>query len=365
MTLDNQHWERISAYLSGDLSQDERSAFESWLQASDSNRILFHEARLVWESSRLKLQIKNPATEEELLRLLARIKSEQQPGGRVISLFRNSALLKIAASITLVTIAAYFYWTVRDSETVIASGDEVLTLYLPDSSRVWLNTNSSLSYTEDFTKENRTVNLKGEAYFQVKRDTAHTFEVITPTTTAAVLGTSFNVKDADSTTTVTVAEGKVRFAERDVTKKEEDIVLTSREQATFHHRKKTIDRSRSRDMKFAAWRKYKNAQYEKEMQNSALYLATRYKWRKNQINQSVIEGTIHNSASLAVYKDIVLYVTYSQPGGPQKTSRLVIGEVVRPGQTIDYRRRLLDIFTETSVLHVKVESAEVETGDQY
>jgi transmembrane sensor len=363
MTLDNQHWERISAYLSGDLSQDERNAFESWLQDSDSNRLLFQEARLVWESSRIKLRVKNPATEEELLKLRARIKS-QQPAGRIIPLFRNSALLKIAASLTLVTVAAYFYWTLRDTETVIASGDQVLTLYLPDSSRVWLNTNSTLSYTEDFTKENRTVTLKGEAYFQVKRDTAHTFEVVTPATTAVVLGTSFNVNDADSATIVTVAEGKVRFAERDAAR-EKDVVLTPREQATFHHRKKTMDRSRSRDMKFAAWRRYKNAQYEKEVKNSGLYLATQYTWRKNQINQSVIEGTIRNSASLAVYKDIVLYVTYSQPGGPQKTSRLVIGETVNPGQTIDYRRRLLDIFTETNVLHVKVESAEVETGDHY
>lgn len=364
MTLGNQHWERISAYLSGDLSQDERSAFESWLQDSDSNRLLFREARLVWESSQLKLQLKNPATEEELLKLLARIRSEQQPGGRIVSLFKNSVLLKIAASVTLVTIAAYFYWTLRDSETVITSGDQVLTLYLPDSSRVWLNTNSSLSYTEDFTKENRAVSLKGEAYFQVKRDTAHTFEVMTPATTAVVLGTSFNVKDADSATTVTVAEGKVRFAERDVDN-QENIVLTPREQATFHHSKKTMEKSRSRDMKFAAWRKYKNAQYENEVKNSALYLATQYRWRKNQINQSVIEGTIRNSASLAVYKDIVLYVTYSQPGGPQKTSRLVIGEVVKPGQAIHYRRRLLDIFTDTNVLHVKVESAEVENGDYY
>ena len=366
MTLDNQHWERISAYLSGDLSQEERNAFESWLQDSDSNQHLFREARIIWESSRLKLQLKDPATEEELLKLFTRIKSAQQPGARIIPLFKNSTLLRIAASLAFVTVAAYFYWTLRqDPETVIASGDEVLTLYLPDSSRVWLNTNSSLSYTSDFTKEKRSVTLKGEGYFQVKRDTVHAFEVITPATTAVVLGTSFNVKDADSTTTLTVAEGKVRFAARDASAQDKDIVVTPREQATFHHHKKAMDKSRSRDMKFAAWRKYKNPLYEKEVQNSALYLSTKYTWRKNQINQSVIEGTIHNTALLATYKDIVLYVTYSQPGGQQKTSRLVIGEAVRPGQTIDYRRRLLDIFTDTNVLHVKIESAEVETGDQY
>ena len=364
MTLDNQHWERISAYLSGDLSQAERNAFESWLQDSDSNRLLFREARVVWESSRLKLQVKNPATEEELLKLLARIKSEQRDG-RIIPLFRNSSLLKIAASVTLVTIATYFFWTLRNADTVIAAGDEVLTLYLPDSSRVWLNTNSSLSYSEEFSTEKRTVTLKGEAYFQVKRDTAHAFEVITPATTAVVLGTSFNVKDADSTTTLTVAEGKVRFAERDEAAREKDVVLTPREQATFHHSKKSMNKSRSRDMKYAAWRKYKNPMYENEVKNSALYLSTKYTWRKNQINQSVIEGTIRNTASLATYKDIVLHVTYSQPGGSQRTSRLVIGEPVRPGQTIDYRRRLLDIFTDTNVLHVKIESAEVENGDHY
>jgi ferric-dicitrate binding protein FerR (iron transport regulator) len=364
MTFDNQHWERISAYLSGNLSQDERNEFESWLRDSDSNRHLFQEARIVWESSRLKLQLKDSATEEELLKLYARIK--QQPGARIIPLFKNSTLLKVAASLAFVTVASYFYWTLRqDSETVIASGDEVLTLYLPDSSRVWLNTNSSLTYTSDFTNEKRTVTLKGEGYFQVKPDTARAFEVITPATTATVLGTSFNVKDADSTTTLTVAEGKVRFADRNAEVDEKDIVLTPHDEATFHHSKKTMDKTRSRDMKFAAWRKYKNPLYEKEVQNSALYLSTKYSWRKNQINQSVIEGTIHNTALLATYKDIVLHVTYSKPGGNQKTSRLVIGDIIKPGQTINYRRRLLDIFTDTNVLHVKIESAEVETGDHY
>jgi ferric-dicitrate binding protein FerR (iron transport regulator) len=365
MTIDNQHWERISAYLSGDLSEADKKAFESWLQSSDSNRFLLEEARKVWENSGLKLQLSDPATEEELLKLQSRIGAERhEEKNKVVSLFTGSTAWKIAASIAFIAIAVYSYISVkRSDENVIASGNEVMTLYLPDSSRVWLNTNSRILYSGNFTGK-RSIALEGEGYFQVRPDTAHPFEVTTNATSTVVLGTSFNIKAEDSTTTLTVAEGKVHFVARDA-KADESIVLAPREQATFRHQQKTVTKSRSHNMQFAAWRKLNNPQYENEKRNGALHLTTNYSWRKNQINQSVIEGKITNSASLAAFKNIVLSVTYSQPGGNVKTTKLVINESVRPGRTIDYRRRLLDIFTDTHTLKVNIESAEVDVNDNY
>ncbi|MBN9386339.1 MAG: FecR family protein [Chitinophagaceae bacterium] len=64
---------------------------------------------------------------------------------------------------------------------------------LPDGSKVWLNAASSLRFPTAFTGDDRTVELSGEAYFEIEKDKRKPFYVQTGHTKVAVLGTSFNV----------------------------------------------------------------------------------------------------------------------------------------------------------------------------
>ena len=71
-------------------------------------------------------------------------------------------------------------------------------LTLADGTRVWLNNASTLRYPVAFTGADRSVDLYGEAYFEVARDPAHPFRVIVHgaaghTSNIEVLGTAFNV----------------------------------------------------------------------------------------------------------------------------------------------------------------------------
>src|SRR5690606_31103004 len=65
-------------------------------------------------------------------------------------------------------------------------------LTLPDGSRVWLNSASSLKYATNHFERNRTVTLTGEAYFEVKSDSRKPFRVITDRQNVTVLGRNFN-----------------------------------------------------------------------------------------------------------------------------------------------------------------------------
>lgn len=87
---------------------------------------------------------------------------------------------------------------------------------LPDSSRVWLNAESSLQYPESFEgMKHREVYLKGEGYFEVTKDAEHPFVVKTDALETQVLGTSFNVKAySGNDTQVTLLEGSVRVTDR-------------------------------------------------------------------------------------------------------------------------------------------------------
>lgn len=67
-------------------------------------------------------------------------------------------------------------------------------IFLPDGSAVLLNSSSKLVYPSAFDEETRKVFLKGEAFFEVAKDSLKPFLVTTDHLTAKVLGTSFNFK---------------------------------------------------------------------------------------------------------------------------------------------------------------------------
>ena len=95
-------------------------------------------------------------------------------------------------------------------------------LQLPDGSKVWLNAATSLRYPTSFTGKDRTVELKGEAYFEIKTDAARPFtvKVLRGGTTETeplkveVLGTHFNIMDYDEEPAIstTLLEGLVRVS---------------------------------------------------------------------------------------------------------------------------------------------------------
>ncbi|GGB24027.1 hypothetical protein GCM10011511_54910 [Puia dinghuensis] len=66
-------------------------------------------------------------------------------------------------------------------------------LKLPDGSRIWLNNLSSLRYPTAFQGKDRTVELSGEAYFDIARDDNRPFIVKVQDQSVEVLGTSFNI----------------------------------------------------------------------------------------------------------------------------------------------------------------------------
>ena len=71
---------------------------------------------------------------------------------------------------------------------------ESYSVTLPDGTQVWLNAMTSLKFPSTFENASRRmVELEGEAYFEVARDSLHPFQVITACQKIVVTGTSFNI----------------------------------------------------------------------------------------------------------------------------------------------------------------------------
>jgi transmembrane sensor len=124
------------------------------------------------------------------------------------------------ALLTILVISLYMLWPKGETDTRQAQVSEVQTkagsrtrLVLPDSSTVWLNAGSKLSYPEGFGVKTRELTLSGEAFFDVRKSNIP-FIINTPSVRISVLGTAFNVKSYpnEKTTETSIVRGKVEVS---------------------------------------------------------------------------------------------------------------------------------------------------------
>lgn len=154
--------------------------------------------------------------ENALSSLKGKLKKEETPV--VLRQFRLRYLkfMGVAASILLVLSAVWFFIyqnkenTVENNIVATQKGSKS-SITLPDGSKVWINSDTRLTYPKSFGETNREVNLEGEAYFDVVKDKEHPFIVHTKTMDVRVLGTAFNVRayQGEASTQTTLLRGAV------------------------------------------------------------------------------------------------------------------------------------------------------------
>ena len=211
--------QRLFDYYDGRLGESERNEVKSWIEASEENRRTarrIYSLLLATDTNRMR-QITNM---EEALR---KVKGRKIVQRRKVAWWQWA---QRAAAVLFLPLALLTAWQhcLLDGREPVAGLLEVRTnpgtttcLTLPDSTRVWLNSSTVLSYPARFGDGTRDVRLSGEAYFEVSKDPARRFVVHTPQESAIeVYGTSFNVEAYadDPYITTTLTEGKVGFRYR-------------------------------------------------------------------------------------------------------------------------------------------------------
>ncbi|WP_163397789.1 FecR family protein [Flavobacterium fluviatile] len=97
------------------------------------------------------------------------------------------------------------------SNTIENTTSVIKIVALPDSSRVELSPDSKIVYANDF-ETNRKIIVEGEAYFKVKKDKKHPFQVFCNETTTTVLGTCFTVQEnGQKAVRVSLYEGSIQM----------------------------------------------------------------------------------------------------------------------------------------------------------
>jgi ferric-dicitrate binding protein FerR (iron transport regulator) len=122
---------------------------------------------------------------------------------------------------------------------------------LPDGSRVWLNSASSIIYPTVFNSKTRAVKLQGEAYFEVAKNKQKPFTVTANHVNVKVLGTHFNVTaySDDAAITTTLLEGSVRLS-----KGTSNALLTPGLQGIALHNQNSISTQKANLEQVMAWK---------------------------------------------------------------------------------------------------------------
>jgi transmembrane sensor len=127
--------------------------------------------------------------------------------------------------------------------TLSTGKGEIYSLSLSDGSRVWLNAASSIRYPVSFIGKERSVEITGEAYFEITHDATKPFRVIAGGMETEVLGTRFNINSYKDEAMIrtTLLEGKVRAVKRhSANGKENSIILKPGQQAQLSTGDKAI-----------------------------------------------------------------------------------------------------------------------------
>lgn len=125
---------------------------------------------------------------------------EYRPYFKYHQLYRMVGILLLAFALAIVANILHFQEQIQIVETPIIYEEYytppgvISNLTLQDGSKVILNSGSSLRHIKNFEEDQRELELIGEAYFEVAKDSQRPFKVQTGPITTKALGTSFNIK---------------------------------------------------------------------------------------------------------------------------------------------------------------------------
>ncbi len=125
---------------------------------------------------------------------------------------------------------------------------------LSDGTRVWLNAESTLKFPVSFVADHRTLELTGEAYFEVAKDQDKPFTVMAHQSKVKVLGTAFNFRSypEDNEIEVVLTKGQL-LLESDYSHSPQKTVLTHGNRAVVNKKEGKMTLTTEPLEKYVAW----------------------------------------------------------------------------------------------------------------
>lgn len=220
--------------LQGISSAEEEQLLNEWLVEDEKHIHIFCQLQEIWDA-------RNPVTTDTIHTIWYNIHNQVKKSGvkstttvahpsRIIPWMRYA--VAVLTGIVIASAAWLGIWLSQNSlqkellvHNTVFNQNGVQQFILPDSSVIWIHGHSRINYASQFIQKERLVQLEGEAYFDVRKDTSTPFIVQTENVDIQVTGTEFYVNSRpDDHAVITLVSGGVSI---DIKNKEGEIMTST------------------------------------------------------------------------------------------------------------------------------------------
>ncbi len=281
----------------GTASKDEYDLVYRWTIQSSENREHYRKMFDVLMASDLLRPVDSEMQKRIWLQLEKKIQTPENPKPQIYA-----ALLKWVSVAAIVVVAymagihiLYNDHTAKQQVVTTVKGEKSM-VELSDGTKVWLNDKTSFTYPETFGKKLRTVELSGEAYFEVAKDTGKPFIVKSGDVSVEVLGTQFNIRasDLEPTITTTLVEGSVKVRKNIRTKENEEITLIPGQQLQFDKQSGSMSLREVNSQLYTAWKEGRISFDQEQIQHIFAFMERNFhitiRLKKQQIAERKYTG---------------------------------------------------------------------------
>lgn len=207
---------KIVAYFNGQLGEEESLKVEAWAAESEKNRKLMEQIYYALQLADRAHHYEQADVERALAQFRRDVERKRRYGKERQRTWWQRYGWQVAAFFTGVVVCGMMMLALLGNPApyeVSTGRGQRAEVFLPDGSKVWLNSSTHLIYRSGWLS-GRNVKLQGEAYFEVKHSDWEQFEVTSSKgVRTRVLGTKFNVRarDAERRVMTTLFEGSVNM----------------------------------------------------------------------------------------------------------------------------------------------------------
>ncbi len=246
----------LQKYVSGKISSNEFTELKRYINLTP-DKDLFFLLQQQWENKDSQTSVSTNDIERitEYIHL--------NTASRKSSLMHRVGWLRVGVAalfLLLIGLSLYLYLgkqeyvRLGERDFVMRTGKgERVSMVLPDGTLVRLNSESALSYQQNFGHNSRSISFTGEGYFEVAKDVGKQFEIHTRHLNVKVLGTTFNlsVYEEDKTMELALLSGMVEIStNHDPT---QIAALYPNEKALFDTETKQLSIEKTFDQSEIAW----------------------------------------------------------------------------------------------------------------
>lgn len=211
--------ELLHRLIAGTTTEEENRQLMEWFRQCASKEEFFMLFETAWKESPDEMP---RDVQERMYRRLSRELDEKKTKTILLrSRFSWKVWPQIAVACIIIVLGLVNY-RMNDKQkqlstqnfTVLAEKGQRAFITLPDSTKVWLNSDTKISYPADYGLKERNVTLVGEAYFEVAKNLDKRFIVEAKGMQVEALGTSFNVNayQNDNKIIASLFSGSVRVS---------------------------------------------------------------------------------------------------------------------------------------------------------